>query len=187
MTNANTRKTVLIPRALKGKLTKAAKERLEKTLTPLLKDPVLNFWEIVAVIGWGTKTTDYEGVSSVLTSICDARTQKVLSTTCSRFAKAATTLLLKKDPKNLIFNRGDDGTNDCVTHIIGLGEKTYLKFMVDPAAFTGSGKNCVENFGYCFHVSEDVNTGTPESPIKAILAKLTAKEIKLLRKHKNEI
>ncbi len=170
------------------------KEALQKKLTPLMGAPVKNFWDIVKVIGWGTKTIDYVSVARILSKFPEAKVG-ALRSNAQALEQKAFDFKLKKDPNNEIWGRGDDGTSDCINHLIGLGEKYYNALLKNPADTQDVADVYSESFAYCFNDNmyrkvsvKDTSSGNPsKDAVAAVLAKLTKADIAVLRKNKDLI
>lgn len=86
------------------------------------------FWEKVAEIGWGTKTTDYDQIKA---KILRAWTPAFTASFRERKRELNDKLYKRLDP--VITGVSDDGFMDLRDHIIGLGRETYEAVMKDPA------------------------------------------------------
>lgn len=185
-------KQVAIPKAPRGKLTTSDKQKLVAKLTPIMRAARPNFWALVDAIGWGTKTTDHEGIAEVLSTFKNRKKVEYLGEAAYRLVQKAWTAHNKADPKNTLWRYGDPETTDCLYHVVGLGKKYYDAFMKQPMAFSGVGKVYKASFGFIFAQVEgedDVGEAGAEGKqiITPILEKLTKREISILRKYKDLI
>ena len=101
--------------------------------------PEGEFWKMVAKIGWGTKTTDYKAIKAAILN--KYHSAKQVDGIRETFGKLKGTLTKRLDswmaseaPALGVqsWGTGDDGFDDLISHIIGLGWKEYQAVMKDP-------------------------------------------------------
>lgn len=103
------------------------------------------FWQTVAELGWGTKSTDTNELSIVLMKkgikYCNAFRNQY-----NKFAGGLYDLL-----EDIVEGVGDDGFSDLIAHIIGLGKEEYEKVLDNPTIVQAriDANDYVENFSYC--------------------------------------
>lgn len=106
------------------------------------------FWEAVAEIGWGTKTTDYKTIKRTL-----MRKGKEFCAEFERIYQEVDQALLKAGCDL----HGGDSVGDCRSHIIGLGKEEYDKVMADQSVGEARYErgDYTEKFSYSFPYKSD--------------------------------
>lgn len=110
------------------------------------------FWNIVESCGWGTKTVDYNQIKKDLIKNLTLQESRRFFKVFSEKEQELSIALFKH-----IKNLGDDSYSDLISHIIGLGKKTYYQTLYSPDL----GKeralkyDFVESFRYCFPIITD--------------------------------
>lgn len=115
-------------------------------------------WDIIAAIGWGTKTTDYDAIGKALRAVFDETAIERLEKEARLFAKDVYSRAeeFEKEKSNNFFRAGDDSWSDATAHIVGLGKEVFDKFMADPVSVRDSLEKIGgdywyhENFFYSF-------------------------------------
>ena len=107
---------------------------------------------MIAKIGWGTKSVDYNKLRkklnllfpnhrNILHSFVCAK-KKILKAKLDEFAD-------KNGNRRTYWGMGDDSFDDLTAHIIGLGKETYYKIMRNP--ILAKEIKYKESFMYVFH------------------------------------
>lgn len=130
------------------KLSEADAAGIGKKLIPLFDKPEENFWKIIKTIGWGTVHTDYKAVRKILHNV-DTKKVRTFNVLCQYKVSAANKALSKADPENLMWELGEDGTQDALAHVLGLGETAYNAFLKNPLKFKIIADVEAESFMYC--------------------------------------
>lgn len=116
------------------------------------------FWEAVAEIGWGTKTTDYKVVEKAILKNWDNEFIHSFDALMSEFRwELARKVEEFEDRNEVSCGCGDDGFSDLTHHVVGLGQEAYEAAMKDPMLVVKRGQkyDYVESFSYCIpHVSK---------------------------------
>lgn len=123
------------------------------------KTKVKENWHKIESLGWGTKTTDYAAVSAKLQDGLTPEGIVILR----NFVYARQTELYKAIEKFEKKWRGlnissDDGLSDVTAHIVGLGEKAFLRALANPKIIErryNTKDGYKESFLYCFHNDEN--------------------------------
>jgi len=166
----------LVDRAwrLRGKMADQQKlaMRLEREwLKTAAGMPEGEFWKMVAKIGWGTKTTNYEAIKAAILN--KYHTKQEIEGIHDTFGKLKDRLYRRLDEwmelnapdlDNRGWGTGDDGFDDLCSHIIGLGKKEYDAVMKDPKlawdrARKGQYK---ESFSYAIPWDRDMDLQDPK-------------------------
>ena len=104
------------------------------TSTPsAVKIPASEFWSIVKSIGWGSKTVDYRCVQKKLAlqwSPEKAEAFYEMFRSCKNSLHRVIEAWEKENNKRL--DCSDDGLDDLVAHIVGLGEEEFNAVLADP-------------------------------------------------------
>lgn len=127
------------------------------------------YWKEIEQMGWGTRSTDYTELAKEFYAKWGKRKRQAVR----RFAgKMVSKLYLRVDvwkkQKNQSLNIGsDDGFNDVLYHIVGLGEKAFDAAMANPVLIEkrynsdyGSAAGYKESFAYAFHEPEPIRPKT---------------------------
>jgi len=110
------------------------------------------YWQAVAEIGWGTKTTDSRAVEAAILKSWD---NEFIYTFDRRTAALRQELSAKveryEDLNDVSCGCGDDGFSDLINHVVGLGKEVYEAAMADPMLVVKRGRayDYVESFSYC--------------------------------------
>jgi len=141
---------------------------LQEKLDPPPPVPLTDkFWEDVAAVGWGTKHTDSKKGAKILgdrllSMKTDGGTKKKRDAFREEYSSARRVLSARineweRQSRNSC-GCSDDGFDDLVAHIIGLGKEEFEKVMADPKfaydrahAAYGSAAGYTESFSYCLH------------------------------------
>jgi len=89
--------------------------------------PESTFWRIVDPIKWGTKTRDYNAVRQYLMKALTPQEAAGFATTFRKIKDKLDKKLSKE-----VSGLGDDGYNDLLAHIIGMGKTEYEAVMKNP-------------------------------------------------------
>jgi len=146
---------------LQDKAIRLAHERpeLRDVLVPVLKRAAMSesaFWKFIEPFGWGTKTTDYDAIEKAIMRRLTADQAEELS---EAFHRLKGRLYKRVDDWQRDNDRhlgvGDDGFDDLLSHIVGLGKREYDAVMKDPElayqraqARYGSKDGFEESFSY---------------------------------------
>lgn len=119
-------------------------------------------WTEIEKLGWGTWSSDYEKVWTLMHKLYTPETIKQLR----RFASGRVAELYKRieeweSNNDTHLNIGsDDGLNDVTWHVVGMGETEFKRVIEEPYllemrynAERGSFEGYQESFAYCFHES----------------------------------
>lgn len=117
------------------------------------------FWEIVSKVGWGRHHTDSKRGKSVLKKeLPSVEAMEDFRETC-RFLRTHLDDIVTDYEKqnNVSCGLGDDGFNDLLNHIIGLGREEYIRVLEDPslAIKRGVENKFTESFSYCIPYPSD--------------------------------
>jgi len=110
------------------------------------------FWEAVAEIGWGTKTTDYKVVERGILENWDnefiSSFESTLREHCDKLARKVENY---EDRNDVSCQCGDDSFSDLTHHVVGLGKEAYEAAMKDPMLVVKRGQEYkyTESFNYC--------------------------------------
>lgn len=121
-------------------------------------------WNEIKSLGWGTWSGDFHKVGDLLWKRYTPNTIGAL-----RQFVGAQAVKLYQRVKEWERNNGrhldigsDDGFNDVVHHVVGMGEDEFNRVMLDPTlledrynADYGSPEGYQESFAYCFHSDRD--------------------------------
>lgn len=107
------------------------------------------FWDLVAEIGWGTKTTNYKEVRQNLLNRLSVEEMKTVNELAHQFQ------VKLQSVSDLDYCC--DTWDDCTAHIVGLGKEEYEKNIADPSLIMDryNDGDYVESFSYCLPVSLD--------------------------------
>ena len=116
------------------------------------------FWEAVAEIGWGTKTTDYKVVEKAILKNWDNEFISSFQSHLGEFQGQLCEEVESFENRNGVScDCGDDGFSDLTNHVVGLGKEAFEAAMADPMLVVRRGQeyDYAESFSYCIpHVSE---------------------------------
>lgn len=109
------------------------------------------FWKLTEPLGWGTKSTDYRVLGVQLLYQVGRDKLDELNQTYTVLRKR-----LDKAVGKHVDNLGDDGYNDLLAHIIGLGRMVYEHTIAHPelARQRAEEYDFTESFSYVFHGGE---------------------------------
>jgi hypothetical protein len=117
-------------------------------------------WNVIAEIGWGRKTTDYNAVRKTLLESYSKFDFLYLKDFVSA-RKSDLYKRVKEWEKNhrKLGIYSDDGFDDVISHTVGLGKNEFEKVMANPPFLEGrynapyaSVEGYKESFSYCFQV-----------------------------------
>lgn len=110
------------------------------------------FWEAVAEIGWGTKTTDYKVVERGILENWDNEFLRSFRGLKNEFIwELAGKVERFEDRNSVSCGCSDDGFSDLTHHVVGLGKEEYEASMKDPMRVVKRGQKYeyTESFSYC--------------------------------------
>lgn len=110
------------------------------------------FWDAVAEIGWGTKTTDYKVVERGILENWDNEFIRSFDDMLRELrGELASTVERYENRNNVSCGCGDDGFSDLTHHVVGLGKDAYEAAMKDPRLVVRRGQDYeyTESFSYC--------------------------------------
>lgn len=110
-----------------------------------------DFWTVVAEIGWGTKTIDFNAVKVKLIR----RGQDFCVALSNKFSDVATALYWAA--KKAGHDYCCDSWSDTVNHVIGLGKEEFDRNMANPELLLTrmNEYNYKESFSYCLPYKDD--------------------------------
>jgi len=113
---------------------------------------IQEFWDKVAQIGWGTKTTDY---GTIKRDLLKAWTPEKAEKMSDVFGMLSNALYVKCD--KVVDGVGDDSFGDLRAHIIGLGREEFNRVMENPklAQERINKGDYKESFSYCLPYASD--------------------------------
>lgn len=143
-----------------------AKPELRPVLVPLLKQAAMSesdFWAFIKPFGWGTKTTDYDAIEKAIMRKLSAEEADDLDQTFRRLKGRLYKRIEDWERENdRHLGLGDDGFDDLLSHIVGLGKREYDAVMANPElayeraqARYGSKDGFTESFSYALPSSQD--------------------------------
>ena len=119
-------------------------------------------WNLIADIGWGTKTTDCKAIAREYFAKLGKNGMKLLEDFVdARWRDLDTCIKVWETNSGRTLELGsDDSYSDLIYHIVGLGEAKYYKVMHNPVLAEERSKagNYKESFGYCFQPPDPVRT-----------------------------
>ena len=124
---------------------------VEAIIKRLRKVRAENFWDVVAAIGWGTITTEYDDIETALNTIYSETQIDKVHKQAEAYRKQLRKVIDAYEREHNIenfFNESDDGWWDVVAHIVGLGKEVYEEGLRNPASLQGMEDKAVENFEY---------------------------------------
>lgn len=92
------------------------------------------FWADIAPLGWGTRSTDYKKMKKHLMKVWDKAEADAAGDTFSRLKGQLSRVIdgwVRDTGKEL--GLGDDGYDDLISHIIGLGQREYERVLKKPS------------------------------------------------------
>lgn len=110
------------------------------------------FWEAVAEIGWGTKTTNYKVVEKAILKNWDNEFISSFDDLLGEFKSPLYVAVENFEERNGVScGCGDDGFSDLLNHVVGLGQEAYEAAMKDPMLVVKRGQkyDFTESFSYC--------------------------------------
>lgn len=148
---------------LRTKLIRLAHENpaLRPHLLPLLKTAAMSeadFWKLIEPYGWGRKTIDYKPIKKSLLGKVPQDEAQALSDAFGKLkgslAKAVSKWERENDKQLPV---SDDGFDDLLSHIIGMGKREYEAALKDPAkVFERANKgDYKESFAYALPYKTD--------------------------------
>ena len=138
------------------------------------------FWEFVELAKW---PCDYNKAKIMYRKLLSKEECAEFRKIKSRFYKAMDAYISEKDPDNDL-GLGDDGYNDLLSHIIGLGEDNYKKCLKDFELVKKLSETYKESFDYCIPYDFDYDEKTNPYTLKSILegSKACIEELKYFDK-----
>lgn len=111
-------------------------------------------WQLIQTIGWGTKTTDYDAIAKEMFSNLGTEKANQLSVFVSdRVNELGVAVDNYERENNISLEVGsDDGFSDLRYHIVGMGQKEFVKCMGNPLKMQERYKKnqYKESFAYAF-------------------------------------
>ncbi len=110
------------------------------------------FWEAVAEIGWGTKTTNYKVVEKAILKNWDNEFIRSFDGHLGEFRGQLCEKVESFENRNGVScGCGDDGFSDLTNHVVGLGKEAFEAAMADPMLVVRRGQkyDYTESFSYC--------------------------------------
>ena len=140
------------------------------------------FWELVKQADWPNK--DYEKVKIHYVKTLSREQSKLFRASASKFYRELDEKI-EVSPFRYGLNVGDDGYNDLLYHIIGLGKEEYYKHLnnIGFVKRLGNSYGYKESFSYCIPYDGDYAEKSPYSINYVIRnAKSSIKEIDMFLK-----
>lgn len=133
---------------------------MQSIVTRLKRRKSDNFFDVVDAIGFGSKTTNIGHIRKAMNKVFPKNIMTKLenehNTLFRELWDFADTLDDKYKIDN-VFRDSDDGWSDAISHIIGLGKKSYNDFKAHPLLYVAEKTEMhgdrfwyVENFSYIF-------------------------------------
>ena len=131
----------------------------ERNNETLLKKDDDYYWNIIDVLGWGTKSVDYKELGKMLADKYPDDIKELQIFVEDR--RKELIQIMDKYTNTLPGNKSywgvsDDGFLDLTAHIVGLGKQKYLDIILNPciAKDISSKQEYKENFEYIFHYTK---------------------------------
>lgn len=133
--------------AVMGELDALNKEVVKLKASTFKFNATTDMWDIVAQLGWGTRTTDCEFLGEVLKKLNKKKRTEFITFVAQRRHE------IDRKITNVVDVLSDDGFDDLCWHIVGLGKETFDKVMKTPklAQTMYDNDEYKESFAYCLH------------------------------------